>query len=122
MLNLRTPFLGMPRPYWGDQPIVAAPVYLGVVVLFFCFTWINYNKQVKTRIILISIIGVSLLFSWGKHVAPFTQFFIDYFPLYDKFRAVSSAQIMIMLCVPFAAMLGIQFLTKRKCYYAAEIT
>ena len=99
------------RPYWGDQPIVAAPVYLGVVVLFFALLGLITTNS-KTRIMLISIIGVSLLFSWGKHVAPFTQFFIDYFPLYDKFRAVSSAQIMIMLCVPFAAMLGIQFLTK----------
>ena len=99
------------RPYWGDQPIVAAPVYLGIVVLFFALLGLLTTNS-KTRIVLLAIIGVSLLFSWGKHVPELTQFFIDYLPLYDKFRAVSSAQIMIMLCVPFAAMLGVQFLLK----------
>lgn len=99
------------RPYWGDQPIVAAPVYLGIVVLFFALLGL-LTTTIKTRIVLLAIIGVSLLFSWGKHVPELTQFFIDYLPLYDKFRAVSSAQIMIMLCVPFAAMLGVQFLLK----------
>ena len=99
------------RPYWGDQPIVAAPVYLGIVVLFFALLGLLTTNS-KTKIVLLAIIGVSLFFSWGKHVPELTQFFIDYLPLYDKFRAVSSAQIMIMLCVPFAAMLGVQFLLK----------
>ena len=99
------------RPYWGDQPIVAAPVYLGIVVLFFALLGLLTTNS-KTRIILLTTIGVSLLFSWGKHIPELTQFFIDYLPLYDKFRAVSSSQIMIMLCVPFSAMLGVQFLLK----------
>ena len=113
------------RPYWGDQPIVAAPVYLGIVVLFFALLGLLTTNR-KTRLILLITIAVSLLFSWGKHVPALTQFFIDYLPLYNKFRAVSSAQIMIMLCVPFAAMLGVQFLVKDnsfsrkkllKCFY-----
>ena len=99
------------RPYWGDQPIVAAPVYLGVLVLLFALFGLVVTQR-NTKIVLISIISVSLLFSWGKHVPEITQFFIDYLPLYDKFRAVSSAQIMIMLCVPYAAMLGLSYLTK----------
>lgn len=117
------------RPYWGDQPIVAAPVYLGIVVLFFAFLGILTTNN-KTRLILLISMGVSLLFSWGKHVPALTQFFIDYLPLYNKFRAVSSAQIIIMLCVPFAAMLGIQFLLKDnivirqkllKCFYVFSV-
>ena len=113
------------RPYWGDQPIVAAPVYLGIVVLFFALLGLLTTNR-KTRLILLTTIAVSLLFSWGKHVPALTQFFIDYLPLYNKFRAVSSAQIMIMLCVPFTAMLGVQFLVKDnsisrkkllKCFY-----
>ncbi len=99
------------RPYWGDQPIVAAPVYSGIVVLFFALLGLLTTNS-KTRIILLTTIGISLLFSWGKHVPELTQFFIDYLPLYAKFRAVSSAQMMMMLCVPFAAMLGVQFLVK----------
>lgn len=113
------------RPYWGDQPIVAAPVYLGVVVLFFALLGVLTAPR-NTRWVILVIVGVSLVFSWGKNLPEFTQFFIDYLPLYDKFRAVSSAQIMIMLCVPYAAMIGLQFLTKDhvivrqkvlKCFY-----
>ncbi|MDG1929734.1 MAG: YfhO family protein [Flavobacteriaceae bacterium] len=99
------------RPYWGDQPFVAAPVYLGVVVVFFALLGLVVTNR-NTRLVLLSIIAVSLLFSWGKNTPEITQFFIDYFPLYSKFRAVSSAQIMIMLCVPYAAMLGLQYLTQ----------
>lgn len=117
------------RPYWGDQPIVAAPVYLGIVVLFLAILGI-ITTNIRVRITVLSIIGVSLLFSWGKHVPVLTQLFIDYLPLYNKFRAVSSAQIMIMLCVPFAAMLGVQFLVKDniitrqkllKCFYIFSV-
>ena len=101
------------RPYWGDQPFVAAPVYLGVVVLFFAVLGLLVTNR-KTGIVLLSIAAVSLLFSWGNNTPEATQFFIDYLPLYNKFRAVSSAQIMIMLCVPYAAMLGVQHLTQEK--------
>jgi hypothetical protein len=99
------------RPYWGDQPFVAAPVYLGVVVVFFALLGLVVANR-NTRLVLLSIIAVSLLFSWGKNTPETTHFFIDYLPLYSKFRAVSSAQIMIMLCVPYAAMLGVQYLTQ----------
>lgn len=101
------------RPYWGDQPIVAAPVYLGILVLFFAILGLVVAKA-KTRFVLLFIIAISLLFSWGKHLTGLTQFFIDYLPLYDKFRAVSSAQIMIMLAVPYAAMLGLHYCLKDK--------
>lgn len=100
-------------PYWGDQPFVAAPVYMGVVVLFFAVLGLLITNR-NTRLVLLSIIGVSLLFSWGKNIPEITQFFIDYLPLYNKFRSVSSAQIMIMLCVPYAAMIGLQYLTQEK--------
>lgn len=99
------------RPYWGDQPIVAAPVYLGIIVLFLAFVGILTTNR-GNRIVFLSIIVVSLLFSWGKNLPELAQFLIDYLPLYDKFRAVSSAQIMIMLCVPYAAMLGMHYATK----------
>lgn len=117
------------RPYWGDQPIVAAPVYLGIVILFFALLGIiTANRNI--RVVLLVIVGTSLLFSWGKNLPELAQFFIDYLPLYDKFRAVSSAQIMIMLCTPYAAMLGVQFLVKDnvvtrqkllKCYYVLSV-
>ena len=61
------------RPYWGDQPIVAAPVYLGVMVLFFALFGLVVVQR-STKIVLIAIISLSLLFSWGKHVPGLTQF------------------------------------------------
>jgi hypothetical protein len=99
------------RPYWGNQPFVAAPVYLGIVALFFALIGLVVTK-LKIRVVLLSIIAVSLLFSWGKNIPEITHFFIEYFPLYDKFRAVSSAQIMIMLVVPYAAMIGLNYFVK----------
>ena len=99
------------RPYWGNQPFVAAPVYLGIVALFFALIGLVVTK-LKIRVVLLSIIAVSLLFSWGKNIPEITHFFIEYLPLYDKFRAVSSAQIMIMLVVPYAAMIGLNYFVK----------
>ncbi len=101
------------RPYWGNQPIVAAPVYLGIVVLFFALIGLVVTK-LKIRVLLLAISTVSLLFSWGKNIPEITHFFIEYLPLYDKFRAVSSAQIMIMLVVPYAAMIGLNYFVKSK--------
>lgn len=96
------------RPYWGDQPIVAAPVYLGIVVLFFALLGL-ICAHVKMRSVILVLISIGLLFSWGKHLPQITHFFIDFLPLYSKFRAVSSAQVIIMLCVPYAAMIGVHY-------------
>ena len=99
------------RPYWGNQPIVAAPVYLGIVVLFFSLLGLISIKG-NERTIVYTLIVISLLFSWGKNIPQITQFFIDSFPLYNKFRAVSSAQIIIMIIVPFTSMIGLNYMVK----------
>lgn len=106
------------RPYWGNQPIVAAPVYLGIVVLFFSLLGLISIKGNK-RIIAYALIAISLLFSWGKNIPQITQFFIDFFPLYNKFRAVSSAQIIIMIIVPFTSMIGLNYMVKN--IYSSKI-
>ena len=49
----------------------------------------------------------SLALSWGKHFAPLTDFFINYVPMYNKFRAVSSIQVLLELCMPVLAILGL---------------
>lgn len=56
---------------------------------------------------MISIV-VSLILSWGKNLSFFTDFMIDYFPMYDKFRAVSSIQVILEFCIPFLAVFGLQ--------------
>lgn len=92
--------------YWGDQPIVEAPAYIGAVVLF-CFVLALFTYRGKHRKWIIAIIILSLLLSYGKNFAILTDFFISFFPLYNKFRAVSSIQVLIELCVPLLAVIGL---------------
>ena len=92
--------------YWGNQPFVGAPAYIGATILFlFIFALFLIKGRLKWWIV--GGIILSLLLSWGKNFAFLTQFFIDYVPLYNKFRAVSSIQIIIELCVPILAVFGL---------------
>lgn len=97
---------GMARTYWGDQPIVAAPAYIGAIV-FFLFVLALYHDKRKIKWVFLGGAIASLLLSWGKNFAPLTDFFIDYIPLYDKFRAVSSIQVVLELCIPVLAIMGL---------------
>ncbi len=104
---------GMPT-YWGDQPIVAAPAYIGVVVFFLAILALFIDKR-KIKYVFLSGAIVALLLSWGKNFALLTDFFIDNIPLYNKFRAVSSIQVILELCFPVLAILGLQsFFTLEK--------
>jgi hypothetical protein len=94
------------RTYWGDQPIVEAPAYIGITVFFIAMIGF-FLMHKRWRLILLSSILISLLISWGKHLPQFTQFLIDYAPFYNKFRAVSSAQVILELCFPIAAAMGL---------------
>ena len=92
--------------YWGAQPGTAGPAYLGAVVFFlFVLALILVKGRYKWWLLIGSIIALFL--SWGKNFPMLTNFMIDYFPLYDKFRAVSSIQVIIELCVPLLAVLGL---------------
>lgn len=95
------------KTYWGDQPQVAAPAYIGAVV-FFLFVLALYHDKRKIKYAFLAGAIFSLLLSWGKNLAFLTDFFIDYVPLYDKFRAVSSIQVLLELCVPVLAIMGLQ--------------
>lgn len=92
--------------YWGAQPIVAAPAYLGAVLIFLMVLGILLVKG-KTKYWLLAGILLSLLLSWGKNFSVLTDLFIEYVPLYDKFRAVSSIQVLLELCVPVLGILGL---------------
>jgi hypothetical protein len=92
--------------YWGDQPIVAAPAYIGIVVFFF-FVLAFFTEKRKIKYILATGAFVALVLSWGKNFPLVTNFFIDYVPMYNKFRAVSSIQVLLELCVPALATLGL---------------
>jgi hypothetical protein len=94
--------------YWGDQPYVAAPAYIGAgVIILFILALFIIKSRFKIWIIAGSILA--LLLSWGDNFSILTRFFIEYVPLYDKFRAVSSIQVLIELCVPLMAFVGLGY-------------
>ena len=98
--------------YWGSQPILEAPAYVGVTVIFMSFLALFIVKG-RLRNGLLAGIILSLLLSWGKNLPLLTQLFIDYFPLYNKFRAVSSIQVILEFCFPVLACLGLYHLFQK---------
>jgi len=93
--------------YWGEQPIVEAPAYVGAVVIFLFILALYIVKGPEKRWLIIGA-AMSLLLSYGKNLEFLTDLFIDYFPLYNKFRAVSSIQVILELCIPILAVLGLK--------------
>ncbi|MCP9610628.1 hypothetical protein [Coprobacter tertius] len=93
--------------YWGDQPGTSGPVYVGALVAFFfilgCFI---VKGPFKWALLAATIL--SLLLSWGKNFLPITQWFIDYFPMYNKFRTVSSILVIAEFCIPLLAILALK--------------
>ncbi len=93
--------------YWGTQPIVEAPAYIGAVVFFLFFLGV-FLVRGRLKYWLVSATIFSILLSWGKNLSFLTDFFINYIPLYNKFRAVSSIQVIAELCVPLLGVLGLK--------------
>jgi hypothetical protein len=102
--------------YWGNQPIVEAPAYVGAVVIFlFVFALFLVKGRLKWWLVGGTIL--SWVLSLGKNwffvsspqpdSNPITNFFINYVPLYDKFRAVTSIQVILELCIPILAIFGL---------------
>ncbi len=99
-------FVSSVPTYWGDQPILEAPAYIGASMFFLFILSLFIVKGPFKWWLLISFI-ISLTLSWGKNFPLLTNFFIDYFPFYNKFRAVSSIQIIIEFAVPFLSVIGL---------------
>ncbi|NOR28645.1 MAG: YfhO family protein [Lutibacter sp.] len=95
--------------YWGDQPIVAAPAYVGALFIFL-FVLALFLVERKLRNWLLAATIFSILLSWGKNLTFLTNFFIEYVPLYNKFRAVSSIQVIAELTIPLLGILGLKAL------------
>lgn len=85
--------------YFGDQPFVGGPVYLGALVMLFALFGFFYLKNGLRIPLLLALILMTML-SWGKNFPGLTHFFIDYVPLYDKFRAVSSIMVIPSFILP----------------------
>ncbi|MCT4616329.1 MAG: YfhO family protein [Marinifilaceae bacterium] len=93
--------------YWGNQIFTVGPVYIGAVILFFFFLGLFILRSSLVRGLLAATI-LSILLSWGHHFMFLTGLFFDYFPLYNKFRAVSSILIIAELCIPIISVLCIK--------------
>lgn len=93
--------------YWGTQPIVEAPAYIGAVVVFLFFLGVFLIEN-RLKYWLIASVVFSILMSWGKNFSGLTNFFIDYIPLYSKFRAVSSIQVIAEFCMPLLGVLALK--------------
>ena len=93
--------------YWGQQPSTSGPVYFGAVVLFLFVLGLLIIKGKEKWWILTAVL-LSLLLSWGKNLMPLTSLFIDFFPGYDKFRAVSMILVIAGVCVPLLGHAGCQ--------------
>lgn len=106
--------------YWGEQPIVEAPAYVGATVIFlFVLALFLYHGRFKWW--LVTGVLMSLLLSYGKNLSFLTDFFINYVPLYNKFRAVSSIQVLLELCVPLLATLGLTKLFQKNISSASKL-
>lgn len=99
-------FVSSVPTYWGDQPILEAPAYIGASIFFlFILSLFIVNGPFKWWLLISFIISLTL--SWGKNIPLLTNLFIDYFPFYNKFRAVSSIQIILEFAVPFLSVIGL---------------
>lgn len=93
--------------YWGEQPFTSGPVYVGAILIFlFVFGLFIVKGPYKWALLFATIF--SIILAWGKNLMPVTEFFFNYFPFYDKFRAVSSILIVAEITIPLLGILAIQ--------------
>ena len=93
--------------YWGEQPGTSGPVYVGAFVMFLFILGLFVVKGPMKWALLAATI-LSILLSWGKNFMGFTDFFIDYVPMYNKFRAVSSILVIAEFTIPLLGMLALK--------------
>lgn len=101
---------GLPM-YWGPQPFTAGPMYMGAVTIFLFVLGLMFFKGKERWWIIISTI-LAVLLSLGNHLMWFTKFFYDYVPLYNKFRTVSMALVVLQFTLPVLAFMTLDRLVR----------
>ncbi|WP_312993889.1 YfhO family protein [Chryseobacterium flavum] len=105
-------FSGM--TYWGDQPGTSGPAYQGAIVCFLAVLGFFFASK-KYRYWILGASILTILLAWGSNFMPLSDFFIDYVPFYNKFRAPSSILVVVELLFPLIAILGLyRFFTDEK--------
>lgn len=114
-------FMGVPKnyvipyftdiTYWGTQPYTAGPTYLGAVAIFLALLGLLLADK-KNRWWIVAISIFALLLSWGSNAMWFTKLCYNYLPMYNKFRTVSMALVVLQWSVPLLAALALWHIFK----------
>jgi len=116
--------------YWGKQPFTSGPVYVGAIVCFLFVLGLFIVKGPYKWAILVATL-FSILLSWGNNFMPLTELFFNYFPMYNKFRAVSSILVVAEVTIPLLGFLAIKAIMDKQIakekllkylYFSAGIT
>jgi len=98
---------GQVLKYWGTQPGTDGPHYMGAIVIFLFILGLIITRGPEKWWLLIATV-LSLMLAWGKNFMPFTNLFIDFFPGYNKFRAVTMTLVIAQFCIPLLAALALR--------------
>jgi len=93
--------------YWGTQPFTSGPVYVGAIICFLFVLGLFIVKGPYKWALLMATL-FSILLSWGRNFMPLTELFFNYFPMYNKFRAVSSILVVTEITMPLLGFLAIK--------------
>jgi hypothetical protein len=93
--------------YWGTQPVTDGPHYVGAIMVFlFVFGLLVVKGREKWWLLIATLLSIML--SWGRNFMPFTNLFIDFFPGYNKFRAVTMILVITQFCIPLLGILALR--------------
>lgn len=105
--------------YWGEQPGTSGPVYVGAFVMFLFILGLFIVKgPMKWALVVGTVFSITL--SWGHNFMGLTDFFIDYIPMYSKFRAVSSILVIAEFTIPLLAMLALKEVMERPALFTEQ--
>lgn len=118
--------IGGASHYWGDQPMTAGPVYIGAFLMFlFVLGLLIVEGRLKWVLLTATLLSIAL--AWGHNMMWFTNLFLDYFPGYNKFRAVAMTLVIAEFCIPLLAILAVNKIVnepgilkiKKRAFYTA---
>ncbi len=99
--------------YWGTQPFTSGPVYVGAIVVFLFILGL-FLVQGPYKWALLAATLFSILLAWGRNFMPLTELFFNYFPMYNKFRAVASALVVAEITMPLLGFLAVKNILDKK--------
>ncbi|MGD9978210.1 MAG: YfhO family protein [Bacteroidales bacterium] len=99
--------------YWGPQPSTSGPVYVGAIVVFLFVLGLFLVKGAEKWAIF-SVTLLAILLSWGNHFNLLSNFFLDHFPAYNKFRTVSMILVIVEFTMPFLGFMALKEIFEEK--------